>query len=722
MNSPEKLNDEIIKLCNESKDISEVDIAKIKKAIKFATKYHHNQLRKSGEPYIIHPLSVAKILLLWEMDVETICAGILHDVVEDTPATLELINRDFGEQVEKLVDAVTKVSTYSNQNRANQSNKTDNINEYETDDSTMSVVKVFLGMSKDIRVILIKIADRLHNMRTIHYLKQDKQIRIAQETKDIYANIAGRLGMYEVKTELDDICMRILEPQEYRKIKTFLEKNIKKYNNSFNEAIDKINLCLTSNHIDTKLKSRIKSISSINEKLKANENLNDLFAVRIIVDKILDCYLVLGIIHSNFYNLQNSFKDFISTPKINLYQSLHTIVIYKGLNIEIQIRTKDMDALANFGIAAHWKYKDKQEMFDSNFDSISNMLVGIDNENKANSISLIKKIARQKFINILDKNKMVWKSIPEDTCLLDYAYITNSSKFDYIKEFIVNSQLENMYYVIQPGDSIEIIYSSNKTINKQWEHISHDSTVKKYIADQMQKIKSNLEHSTDEFVENIIKNGGSRITKTYILEFIKKNFNINSIKEFLDSMRAIDVTHSDINKLFGNNKSERKQMITKIKSLSWKWLIAKSLFQSNDTSIFFNEINITECCSKIPPLDIVGCIQSNSLNVHRFNCPHINEKAKLIVLKWDKDKIKKSSRSFKAKIKFTGNFSPECSTAIIQTIMRYKGAISKFDLKKDKTNKEFIIDSEIYVKNYSNLEKMASDLQNKGLIYSWKLI
>ena len=281
MNSPEKLNDEIIKLCNESKDISEVDIAKIKKAIKFATKYHHNQLRKSGEPYIIHPLSVAKILLLWEMDVETICAGILHDVVEDTPATLELINRDFGEQVEKLVDAVTKVSTYSNQNRANQSNKTDNINEYETDDSTMSVVKVFLGMSKDIRVILIKIADRLHNMRTIHYLKQDKQIRIAQETKDIYANIAGRLGMYEVKTELDDICMRILEPQEYRKIKAFLEKNIKKYNNSFNEAIDKINLCLTSNHIDTKLKSRIKSISSINEKLKANENLNDLFAVRI---------------------------------------------------------------------------------------------------------------------------------------------------------------------------------------------------------------------------------------------------------------------------------------------------------------------------------------------------------------------------------------------------------------------------------------------------------
>lgn len=699
------------------KNFNEAEVKLIDKAIDFAIKKHDKQLRKSGEPYITHPLEVANILLNWGLDSDAICASILHDVVEDTNTSLNEINNNFGEVIEKLVDAVTKVSTYSNQNRANDNSKE------ELD--TLSVIKVFLGMSKDIRVIIIKIADRLHNMRTISSLKQDKQVKIAKETKDIYANIAGRLGMYEVKTELDDICMQILKPHEYKTVKRFIDRQVNKNNEIFEEAIEKIKLCLINNHINCTVSSRIKGIYSTNEKLVSNENTNDLFAIRIVVDKLLDCYLALGVVHCNFFNMQNSIKDFISNPKINLYQSLHSIIIYKKMNIEIQIRTKDMDAIANYGVAAHWKYKSKNDRLDNDFDNLVKALTSDQNndeESKTSSISIIKKFAKQKFINVLDKNKMQWKSILEGTTLIDYSFIANKNKFCYIKEIIVNNKVESMYYIAQPGDSIEIIYSSNKTINKHWEFISNDSTVKKYISEQVLEQKSNLESSTDKFITNIIKESNKKLSKSEIQEFIKKHFNINNFKDFLDAMRAININHNEILMLFSNKKQEKKQMIAKIKAQSWKWLMNKSLFQASDVNFFFNEMKITSCCSKIPPLDVVGCINGNCLDIHRYGCPKINQKNKMIILKWDKDKVKKSDRSFKAKFILNGYFTNNVSTLIINTITKYKGVISKFNLVKNKILNEFSIDCEVYVKNYSNLEKITNELQSKGIIHSWKFI
>ncbi len=717
-----KLYDEIL-LEMKKRGFDKEEINSVARAMDYAIVHHQGQYRTSGEPYVTHPMQVCKILISWGLDTETFIAGILHDVVEDTDATLDEIRQLFGDTVAKLVDAVTKVSSFSSKNRDNMESTKSLASNGQDDSHAEAIVKVFLGMSKDLRVIMVKLADRLHNMRTIECRKREKQVKKALETKEVYALIAARLGMYEVKTELNNICMKILQPTEYKKTYEKIERIKKKYYETYQEALLKIESCLEGNHLECEVISRVKSVWSTYEKMAANENINDLFAVRIVVDKVLDCYLALGIVHSNFFNMDNSFKDFISTPKINLYQSLHTIIDYKGLNIEIQIRTKDMDRIANYGIASHWKYKEKHHAYDMNFDQISTIVSdSIENKNSQDSLSLIKKIAKQKFINVMDKNTTQWKKIPENTKLIDFAFATNKQKFDYIDYFLVNGQYEKMFYILQPGDIIEVVYSASKTINKQWEYISHDSIVKKHIHESIQKLTSNSEKASNEFVDEVAKYTDGKVDREMIREFVNKHFHIPTIKDFIDCMSIINIPRNELLKLFGSKTTDRRHLTQRIQSLSWKWLMHRSLFESDETNFMVDTINITDCCSKIPPLEVVGIINGNSLNVHRFNCPKINPKDKMVVLKWSKEKIKRSSRSFKAKVIMNGYFTPDCSTSIISVITRYKGVISKFDLNKNKTNKEFTINSDIYVKNYSNLEKMMSELSNKGMIHDWKLI
>lgn len=688
------------------------EIEQVKKVISFSTKFHGDQKRKSGELFVTHPLAVAKILINWGLDIPTICAGILHDVVEDTPASIEMIKTEFGDEVASLVDAVTKVSAFSSQNRAD--------NKYSNDkDANAYLLQVFLGMSKDLRVMLVKLADRLHNVSTIKYLKPEKQKRIAYETQEIYANIAGRLGMFSVKTQLADMCMQILEPVEYKRVKAFVDNKQKLQGEVFKEALTRMAMCLDNNHVTYEIQHRLKSIYSTREKLKTSENILDLFAVRIIVSQPLDCYWCLGIIHSNFFNLPNTFKDFISTPKANLYQSLHTGLVYKGLNFEVQIRTKEMDLDANYGVAAHWRYKEnieKTAYIDSMLGQLSEKTI-----TSGDSIQVIKNFSKQKFINVLDLATMNWKVVVEGLPVLDYVYMLDKHKFSYLEDISINNSKANMYQILQAGDNVAVNYSSNKTIKLGWQHFTKDNNIKKFIQEEIQSINSNLESSVEEFLNTLTKECGAYCTRSFILDFIQKHFKINSIKDFLDAMKYIGASYKDLTKLFSNNWKERKQMIIHIKSMSWKWLIANSLFEANN-NVIFSEIKITKCCSKIPPLDIVGVLNNNVLEVHKIDCPRYNKKAKLIVLKWSKEKIKHSSRSFRATLLMDGPFTADCSAAIIATITRYKAVISTFIMNKDKASKKFNLDLVLYVKNYSNLEKIVLELQNKGIIYSWKLI
>ena len=320
------------------------------KAFQIAEKAHKNQKRKSGEPYIIHPIKVAQILAELELDMETIEAGLLHDTIEDTPYTYDDIENIFGEEVVLLVDGVTKLGKLS----------------YTTKEEIQAenYRKMFLAMAKDIRVILIKLADRLHNMRTLNYMTAEKQMEKAQETLDIYAPLAHRLGISKIRSELEDLCFKYLNPEEYQDLKAKIEKKKDERERYVNEVVDQIKKATDEANIKCTVYGRSKHFFSIYKKMlnqnKTLDEIYDLFAVRIIVDSVKDCYAVLGIVHDMYKPLPGRFKDYIAMPKPNMYQSLHnTLIGPTGDPIEVQIRSWDMHRTSEYGIAAHWKYKEE---------------------------------------------------------------------------------------------------------------------------------------------------------------------------------------------------------------------------------------------------------------------------------------------------------------------------------------------------------------------------
>lgn len=688
------------------------EIQLVKQAINFAVKYHDGQLRKSGEPFVTHPLQVASILIDWNMDSDTICAGILHDVLEDTSATENDLKKIFSDQVIYLVNSVTKISKYSNKNRHN--------NVYGSNKQSY-LIQVFLNISKDLRVLFIKIADRYHNMKTIFHLKKEKQKRIALETKEIYANLAGRLGMYKIKIELLDICMNILDHSIYVQTKKIVDNKVTQYNDIYQEIIQKIVILLQEKNIKFDWSSRVKSIYSSYKKMQIDEEILDLFAMRIIVENTLDCYLVLGIIHTMFYNVKNTFKDFISTPKANLYQSLHTGIFYKGMNMEIQIRTTEMDRIANFGIASHWRYKEDKEA--NPFENeVKDLFTDNNQDNGFEKIDTIKKIAKQKFINVYNQNNEKWENVNENLNVFEYAALTNVKLFPYLKDIYVNNSKVSLFSSLDSGDIIKIIYNPKKTINKNWKNWTRDADLIKWIDNEIDAISLSVEGDVSSFIKNINKKFKSNVSKKQVEEFISETFDITNIKDFLENMKIIKINRNDIYDLFGNNESKRNEIIEKIKSNSWKWIWENSLFRSTD-NYYIKKIIITKCCSKIPYQSTIGILNDDILEVHKYDCPNVNnENQKIIILNWNKEKLRKTDRNFRARLILTGAFTNNTSISIISAIQKYKAVISSYIIIKNKTNRTFTCELVLYVKNYSNIEKLMTELLNRSIITNWKLI
>ena len=706
----EKTNEIITKMKEANYLKKEINL--VKDAIAFAVLHHDGQLRKSGDPFVTHPLQVALILIDWNMDYATICAGILHDVLEDTHASEEDLKNKFNDDVFYLVKSVTKISKYSNKNRSE--------NVYGGNKQNY-LIQVFLNISKDLRVLFVKIADRYHNMKTIFYLKKEKQKRIALETKEIYANLAGRLGMYKIKVEMLDICMKILDSSTYEYTKKMIESQVKKYNDVFLEIINRIETSLTDHNIKFKTSSRIKSVYSTYSKLLADEEITDLFAMRIIVESTLDCYLVLGIIHTMFYNLKNSFKDFISTPKANLYQSLHTAIFYKELNVEIQIRTKEMDKVANFGVASHWRYKEEEKNPFS--DEMNTLALKIEDATSDvdERLNTIKKIAKQKYINIYNQNIEKWENINENINVFEFAALSDIKKLPYLKEIYVNNSRVSIFTTLDSGDMIRIIYDNKKTINKSWLNWTKDQNLIKWLNDEINSISLNIQSNVSSFIDTVNKKCNTNYDKKTIEDFILNTFNINSIKEFLENMKVIRLNKNELLNIFSTDKEISDEIIKKVKSKSWKWVWENSLIKSKE-QYYVNNIIITKCCSKIPPLNTVGVLNGDVLEVHKYDCKNVNKNDKIVVLNWDKEKLKKTDRNFRAKLILTGAFSNNTSISIVSAIQKYKNTISSYIISKDKKNKTFTCDLVLYVKNYSNIEKLMNELSNKSIIKTWKLI
>ena len=477
--SPEELYRELVELV--LKYHPSDDLSMIEKAYNIAKSQHKDQRRKSGEPYIIHPLCVAIILAELELDKETIASGLLHDVVEDTEMTNEDIRREFGEEVEILVDGVTKLGQIG----------------YQADKVEVqaeNLRKMFLAMAKDIRVILIKLADRLHNMRTMKHQNPERQKDIAKETLDIYAPLAHRLGIYKIKWELEDLCLRYTDPDAYYELVGAISQKRSEREKFLATVVDELSTRVSQMGIKAEIEGRPKHFYSIYNKMKNQDKhldqIYDIFACRIIVDTVSDCYAVLGLVHEMYYPMPGRFKDYIAMPKPNMYQSLHTTVIGKeGVPFEVQIRTLAMHRTAEYGIAAHWKYKEGGSSQNSKATSFDNKLSWLrqildwqgESKDAGEYLDSLKTglVAEEVFV-FTPKGDVF--SLPLHSCPIDLAYTIHSGIGNRMYGAKVNGRIVPLSYEVQNGDIIEILTSEQiKGPSRDWLKMVKTSAAKSKI-------------------------------------------------------------------------------------------------------------------------------------------------------------------------------------------------------------------------------------------------
>ena len=640
--APEELYQELI--MHVQKYHPSDDISMIEKAYKIASEAHKNQTRKSGEPYMIHPLNVASILADLEMDKETIVAGILHDVVEDTVMTDEDLKREFGEDVALLVDGVTKLE------KIPLSGSNMDVSEAKLEMQAENLRKMFLAMAKDIRVIMIKLADRLHNMRTLKYQKPESQQRIARETLEIYSPIAQRLGISKIKVELDDLSLKYLEPEVYYDLvekisarKSEREQYIQSIVNEVREHIDKAGI---KAHIDGRVKHFFSIYKKMKNQNKTLEEIYDLFAVRIIVDSVMECYAALGVIHEMYKPIPGRFKDYIAMPKPNMYQSLHTTLIgSKGQPFEIQIRTTDMHKAAEYGIAAHWKYKEASD----------GKKVEAQEEEKLVWLRQILEWQQdmsdnREFLNLLKSDLDLFsdnvycftpngevKNLPKGSTPIDFAYSIHSAVGNKMIGARVNEKLVTIDYQIKNGDRVEIITSQNsKGPSRDWLNLVKSTQAKNKInqwfknefkEDNMVKGKELLATYCKtksitlanllkpEYMETIQRKYGFRDWDAVLAAIghgaLKEGQVVNKLIELYDSEHKKEVTDEEILQAIVESNINKP-----VKMKNKGGIIVKGI---TDLSVRFSK-----CCSPVPGDEIVGFVtRGRGISVHRTDCVNV---------------------------------------------------------------------------------------------------
>lgn len=630
------------------------DITMIEKAYQTARKAHKDQVRKSGEPYIIHPLWVGIILADLEMDKETIVAGMLHDAVEDTEMTLDDVTEGFGEEVALLVDGVTKLGQLS-------------YSQDKLEVQAENLRKMFLAMAKDIRVIIIKLADRLHNMRTLEFMTPAKQQEKARETMDIYAPIAQRLGISKIKTELDDLSLKYWKPEVYYQLVKDLNERKTEREEFVQQIVAEVSKHMKNAHIKAKVYGRVKHFFSIYKKMvnqnKTLDQVYDLFAVRIIVDSVKDCYGALGVIHEMYTPIPGRFKDYIAMPKPNMYQSLHTTLMGpSGQPFEIQIRTEEMHKTAEYGIAAHWKYKEGA-------DAAKSMA---SQEEKLNWLRQILEWQRdmsdnREFLSLLKGDLDLFaedvycftpngdvKNLPNGSTPVDFAYAIHSAVGNKMVGARVNGKLVNIDYKIQNGDRIEILTSQNsRGPSRDWLNIVKSTQAKNKINQWFKK----------EFKEDNIIRGkelissycrGKNIELLNILrpkyqQIVQKKYGFRDWDAVLAAIGHGGLKEGQVvNRLLEEYEKEHKKEITdetileKISEANQQKVhIAKSKSGIVVKGINDMAVRFSKCCNPVPGDEIVGFVtRGRGMSIHRTDCVnmlHLSaaERERLIDAEWE---------------------------------------------------------------------------------------
>ncbi|MBQ7972023.1 MAG: bifunctional (p)ppGpp synthetase/guanosine-3',5'-bis(diphosphate) 3'-pyrophosphohydrolase [Lachnospiraceae bacterium] len=634
---PEQLYDDLI--LRVKKYHPSDDITLIEKAYKIAFEAHKDQLRKSGEPYIIHPLCVAIVLADLEMDKETIAAGILHDVVEDTIMTYEEIEKEFGSEVAALVDGVTKLGCLEYAGGDKLEEQAENLR------------KMFLAMAKDIRVIMIKLADRLHNMRTLKHMPPNKQQEKARETLDIYSPIAQRLGISRIKVELDDLSLKYLEPEAYYELVDKISSKKAEREKYVQSIVDEVSSHIEAAGIKAVIDGRVKHFFSIYRKMKNQnkslEEIYDLFAVRIIVDSVKDCYAVLGVIHEIYKPIPGRVKDYIAMPKGNMYQSLHTTLIGSaGQPFEVQIRTREMHRTAEYGIAAHWKYK---EMSDGK------KTVGGE-EAKLTWLRQIlewqKESDNKEFMNLLKSDLDLFsdsvycftpsgdvKQLPSGSTPIDFAYAIHSAVGNRMVGAKVSGKLVSLDYVIKNGDVIQIITSNNSNgPSRDWLSIAK-STLARNKINQWYKNEYKVENieKGKEMLLAYCKSKGvvlSDLMKPAYTEFVMRKYGFNDWDSILAAIGHGGLKEGQIiNKMKELFDQEHKKAVTDAQVMDAVSESAekneKSSGRKNMDGVVVDGIDgvamrFGKCCSPIPGDDIVAfTTRGRGVSIHRVDCVNI---------------------------------------------------------------------------------------------------
>ena len=669
--SPEVLYNKLIETIRQYHPSS--DLSDIERAYKVAKEAHEGQFRKSGEPYIIHPLCVAIILAELELDKESIIAGLLHDVVEDTVMTSEEVAREFGDEVALLVDGVTKLTQLNYQH--------DKI-----EVQAENLRKMFLAMAKDIRVIMIKLADRLHNMRTMQYQSPAKQVEKSRETMDIYAPIAHRLGISKIKVELDDLSMKYLMPDTYNDLVKQVDINRPGREAFIKSIIKEVGMHISNAGIEAEIDGRVKHFFSIYRKMvnqnKTLDQIYDIFAVRIKVDTVKDCYAALGVIHEMYKPIPGRFKDYIAMPKPNMYQSLHTTLIASnGQPFEVQIRTYEMHRIAEYGIAAHWKYKEgKTGESDKSEEAKLSWLRQIlewqrDMSDNKEFLSSIKND-----LNLFSDSVYCFtptgdvKTLPAGSNPIDFAYSIHSAVGNKMVGARVNGKLVNIDYEIKNGDRIEIITSQNsKGPSRDWLSMVKSTQARNKINQWFkQELKEDNIIKGKELISNYCKSKGIVLSEINKPEFVEKALRkygykdwnavlaavghgalkegqiVNKLNEEYQKTKKAEITDKQVLDSIVASESKEKEKEKKGKG----GIVVKGI---HDVAVRFSK-----CCNPVPGDEIVGFVtRGRGISIHRTDCVNIlnfpaNERARLIEAEWEQTENKDEKYSAEINI-YAGN-------------------------------------------------------------------
>ncbi len=743
-----KMYDELIE--NVKKYHPSNDYSQLKKAFDLAVKAHENQYRKSGEPYIIHPIAVAIILSELELDFESIIAGLLHDVIEDTNYDYDDLAKAFSPEIANIVEGVTKLTNLNYQSKA--------------DEQAENYRKMFLAMSTDIRVIIVKISDRLHNMRTLEHMKREKQIEKATETRDIYIPLAQRLGIARVKDELENLVFKYLNPKEYEELNNLIENRIIAKTQEVNQIVSEINFCLDEAGIKGDVAGRPKHLYSIYRKMinknKSIDQIYDLSAVRVLVENIADCYAVLGILHEKYKPIYGRFKDYIAVPKVNMYQSLHnTLMGPNGEPFEVQIKTYEMHKVAEYGIAAHWKYKQGKggQVEKANEEAKLNWLKQIldwQREYKDNSeyLDLIKgdlNLFEDRVYCFTPQGKIV--DLPKGSTPVDFAYFIHSAIGNRMVGARVNNAMSKVDYKLKNGDIVEIITSQNSNgPSRDW---------LKIVKSTQAKSKINAWFKTANKEANIAR-GRELLEK----EAKRKNYSFNELMNLKDldtvlnkfSFRSWDAIYSAvgysglkegqvINRLIDQYKKEhgedvitqqneielikiqieererklenKKDQLRKIKDLS-KYAEIRGLG--------LTPVRYAKCCTPVPGDEILAFVtRGRGATIHRTDCVNMLnldsfERNRVIDASWPQGIESKKDVKFSVTICIEANNKPGVLFGVSK-VLNEEG-VDIENINTQNTDIYAVLNVTLKVNSKEQLDRITNKLLSSEFVYNVKRI